>query len=103
MVRLGFGVTTFRDTILELIGIFLWITLFVSPMIYGYYKADGYGSIHLLQAYEGRSLGNLGYSQVKCSLMPVSINNIYANCEYGTIGEIIDFGVSNQNDGNPFD
>ena len=70
LVRLGFGVTTFRDTILELIGIFLWITLFVSPMIYGYYNADGYGSkMHKLQAYGGYedyTLGNLGYSRVKC-------------------------------------
>ena len=27
--------------------------------------------------------------------MQVSINNIFANCEYGTVGKILDFGVSN--------
>lgn len=36
LVRLGFGVTTFRDTILELIGIFTWISILMSPILYGY-------------------------------------------------------------------
>jgi len=35
--------------------------------------------------------------------MPVSINNVYATCDYGVVGEITSFGISNPNDGNPFD
>lgn len=35
--------------------------------------------------------------------MPTSINALYANCEYGHVGRIIDYGVSSGSDGNPFD
>lgn len=64
LVRLGFGVTLFRDTILELIGIFIFISIFVSPIIYGYTTGKGYdSSIHVMSYLEDRSLGNLGYAQ----------------------------------------
>ena len=38
-----------------------------------------------------------------CTYHPVSLGNLYAVCEYGSIGQNVMFGVSRPKDGNPFD
>ena len=104
LVRLGFGMTTYRDTIIELIGIFLFISVLCVPQIFGYYNCDGYrNSIHTPVYLEKFTLGNLGYSQMQCKYMPVELNKLFASCAYGYIGEIVDFGISRPFDGNPSD
>lgn len=41
--RLGYGVTTYRDTIVHLIVIFVLISILATPQILGYYNGGGYG------------------------------------------------------------
>ena len=66
LFKLGFGVCIFRDNLLKLIGMFTFFSLLVTPQIYTYANGGAYSSMHTVDYLELYSLGNLGYSSVKC-------------------------------------
>lgn len=48
-------------------------------------------------------LGNLGYSNINCVNLPAEVGSLTVTCNFGTIGQITNFGISNKADGNPTD
>lgn len=48
-------------------------------------------------------ISNLGYSDVQCHNIPVSLGSIVVSCNYGTVGSILDYGVNNEESGSPLD
>jgi hypothetical protein len=46
-----------------------------------------------VKGYEIDSIGNLGYSSVQCSTTPIGVKKMAVACPYGTIGEILYYGV----------
>lgn len=75
---------------------FCVFSILVTPAILIYKGGDGYAFGY--QKLEGReiySLGNLGYSTMQCAQIPVGIGILTMQCPYGTIGQIVDYGVNN--------
>ena len=56
----------FRDNLQKLIGLFVLFSVLVTPQILAYSRGGGYGPIHNSEYLEKFSLGNLGYTSVKC-------------------------------------
>lgn len=50
-----------------------------------------------------RTLGNLGYSSVQCKSVPLAVEKLSFACPYGTIGQIFDYGVNQQNAGGDYE
>ena len=50
---------------------------------------------------ENMMLSSLGYSTVSCVNLPIELGKLHAKCEYGTIGEILSFGVTNHETDGP--
>ena len=48
-------------------------------------------------------LGNLGYSSINCDSSPVRVGHVGMQCNFGTIGEIYDFGLHDKIDEDTFD
>ena len=45
---------------------------------------------------ENMMLSSLGYSTVSCVNLPIELGKLHAVCEYGTIDEILSFGVAKE-------
>ena len=52
---------------------------------------------------DGFVLGNLGYSSIHCDSTPASVEHFGLICPYGTIGEIYDYGLHENADGDRFE
>ena len=61
------------------------------------------GEHHQHVGYARGMIANLGYSSVQCHNIPVSLGNIEVECKYGTVGEILDYGVNSENSDGPVD
>jgi len=48
-------------------------------------------------------ISNLGYSEMECRNIPVSLGNIAITCPYGTVGKIFDYGINHEESGSPVD
>lgn len=95
IMKLGYGITAYRNIMWAMIVLFGVLTLLSVPAIVIYKGGEGY---HLsLAKTVGRakfSLGNLGYSSVQCTQIPLGIGKLSMSCPYGVIGEILDYGVN---------
>ena len=47
-----------------------------------------------MTTYETSTIGNIGYSSVQCTSIPIEIGNLQIECPYGEIGEFLDYGVN---------
>lgn len=69
----------------------------MTPVMYAFSSYDGYSNIpDALVSYEVYSLGAMGYSSTQCGVSQLGdISHVLAmNCPYGTIGELMEFGVN---------
>lgn len=89
---LGFGIVTYRDLLFQLIWLFLLLSVVALPSIYVYKAGTGYENL-VIHGWESDSLGNLGYSSVQCSTIPLGVGTMTINCPFGIVGEIYDYGV----------
>ena len=48
-------------------------------------------------------LGNLGYSSVNCDSVPMNVGYVGLQCNYGLIGEIVDFGLHERNEDDTYE
>lgn len=74
IIQLGFGIVAYRDMLWTMIFMFSLFSLIMYPAISYYGEGEGYGdTLAELMKNEQYSLGNLGYSQVLCNYIPVSV------------------------------
>lgn len=104
LTRLGFGICAYRDIVKAMAYSFVLFSLFMIPTFKIYKSGTAYVNLsESMKSYESNMLGNLGYSSVSCLSMPVEIGSYELSCNYGIIGEVLNFGITNPNDGNPQD
>lgn len=61
----GFGIMSYRNTIINLTFLFLVFTLITSPLLNAY-KEGGAIGIDIKTKYGRQSLSNLGYASIQC-------------------------------------
>jgi len=77
-------------------------TLFFLPTMLNYKSGSAYDDSPSV-GYAKGMISNLGFSSVHCLNTPVSIGKIELACSYGTIGNVLDYGVNNPSSGSPPD
>lgn len=94
LASLGFGIVAYRDILFNFIWTFTLFTILALPAFYMYSDGSAYSNqIAALKGFEELSIGNLGYSSVQCSSVPLTVGQITLSCPYGNIGEIHDYGI----------
>ena len=95
LAPLGFGIVAYDHILWTLIVMFALFSLMLLPSIRFFQAGTGYASVNpKVQQYEKSSLGNLGYSSVQCANIPVSVGRLNMQCPFGTIGQVLDYGVN---------
>lgn len=84
----------YRDLMFTLICLFTMCTLLMVPAFSFYVNGNGMSAP---ESYDIYSLGNMGYSTIKCSNLPVDLNKITMTCSYGQISKVYHFGVNPSN------
>ena len=85
-----------------MIWVFLGFSILVIPTIMAFKSGSAYEGDDKV-GYAGSMVGNLGYSGTECINAPISIGTLAMSCDYGTIGEIFDYGVTNPEQDGPMD
>lgn len=81
---------------------FTVFSLLLIPTIRGYKSGLGYEG-HVHTGYATSMIANLGYSSMQCHSAPVSLGSIPITCEYGIVGQIVEYGINNPDMGSPVD
>ena len=88
----------------KFIWLFLFFSVIMSPAIYYNSLGKGYDFVPAqFKSYEGNTLGNMGYSSVQCSSIPLLVKKISISCPFGVIGEFLDYGINHNGDGGEAD
>ena len=97
LARLGFGIVAYTDILWVLILIFSLFSVMLAPTIFAFKGGEGYKNVapELIQ-YETGMIGNMGFSSVQCAQIPVDVKKLNIMCSYGTIGNILDMGINQQ-------
>jgi len=77
---------------------FLLYSIFLAPTILFFQGGSAYDNVKAKSSYLDTYIGNLGYSSVQCSQIPVGVGKLSISCPFGTIGEIYDSGVNPDTD-----
>lgn len=72
---LGFGIVTYRDLLYQMMWLFVVLSAIMWPALLIYKSGTGYDADNIA-SYEYLSLGNLGYSSVECSNIPIEVGSI---------------------------
>ena len=104
LVKLGFGICAYRGILWALIWTFAIFSILVIPSRLIFKHGNAYVNLSdSMRQNESLTLGNLGYSSVNCVSMPIEVGKIQISCNYGSIGQVFAYGVSNLSDNNPYD
>ena len=105
MAMLGYGIVSYMQLLQTLQWVFFILTLLNLPALYIYSEGTAYkeNSENFLGGYDKLMLGNLGYSSVNCDSAPTKVGFIGLQCNFGTIGEIYDYGFHERNDEDTFE
>ena len=90
------------DILYTLIWAFILFSVIMLPTLTGYRSGTAYdGDLHVGHA--SSMISNLGYSEVECRNIPVSLGKVAITCPYGTVGKIFEYGVNSDEMGSPLD
>ena len=81
---------------------FILFTLLFLPTMMNYQTGDNYAG-DPRGGHASGMISNLGYSSVECINVPLALEKITLSCPYGTIGEIMEYGINNEKTGSPPD
>jgi len=99
LAQLGVGIVTYEHILWSLFAIFALFTIMLSPTMHNFKAGTGYkGENPNFIKYEMSMLGNMGYSSVQCSAVPLDLGKLNVQCPYGTVGEVTHFGVNLNDD-----
>ena len=92
----------YLDILYSFFWAFLIFSLLLIPTIQAFKSGTAYvNNVHA--GFANTMISNLGYSDVECHSIPVSLGNLVVSCNYGTVGKILDYGVNNEDSGSPLD
>ena len=99
LAPLGFGIVAYDHILWTLIVVFALFSLMLLPTLNFFQNGTGYATVSpKITQYEKSSLGNLGYSSVQCAAIPVEVGRLNMQCPFGTIGQVLDYGVNKNTD-----
>jgi hypothetical protein len=73
IMKLGYGMVAYRNMMWVLMCAFAVFSLLNIPALYIYKQGSGFSNNILTGGREDMSLGNLGYSSIQCSQIPLGI------------------------------
>ena len=94
IAKLGFGIVAYVDLLWVLIWTFTLYTIMLLPTLGFFGQGSAYDNVKVKSDYLDTYLGNLGYSSVQCASIPTEVGKLALSCPYGSIGEILDYGVN---------
>ena len=95
LASLGFGIVAYINILWTLIVVFGLFSCMLWPTMSIYHSGTGYKDVNpAVIQYELGTLGNMGYSSVQCSAIPIEVGKLSLSCPYGSIGKVIDYGVN---------
>ena len=77
---------------------FILFSLMMLPTMMNYKTGDNYAEDPRV-GYANGMISNLGYSTVECISTPVSLGKMTVSCSYGVVGEILEYGINNEDMG----
>ena len=79
-----------------LIWTFTLYSIALIPTMMYFMEGGAYSAVPaaIKSNYLDTYLGNMGYSSVQCTSVPLSLEKISLSCPYGAIGTFLDFGVN---------
>ena len=99
LAQLGVGIVTYVHVLWMLFVMFALFTLMLLPTMNHYSGGTGYqGANPALVQYEEGMIGNMGYSTVQCTSVPMGVGKINLQCPYGNVGKVTNFGVNLSDD-----
>lgn len=81
------------DTLSSFIKLFFVFTLINLAIVLVYRSYDGMKSLSGVTITASSSIGNLGFSTALCSPVSFGVGNNVIGCPYGTVQNIISYGV----------
>jgi hypothetical protein len=102
LASLGYGIVAYVDILYSMIWAFLLFSVMMVPTMQAFKSGNAYeGNVHAGHATS--MISNLGYSNMECRNIPMSLGNIAITCPYGTVGKIFDYGINHEESGSPVD
>ena len=96
---MGVGIVTYQHILWTLSCVFLIFSIMLLPTLGFFSDGTGYkGENPKFAKYESNMLGNMGYSSVQCTSVPLDIGKLNIQCPYGTVGKITSYGVNLSDD-----
>lgn len=88
----GFGIMSYRNTIINLSILFLIFSLITHPLM-NLYKGGGAISDDIKTKFGRQTLSNLGYASLQCQNVPFGMHKVILDCPYGLMSQIVENGV----------
>jgi len=99
---LGYGIVAYVNILYAMVWAFLFFSLLMIPTIRGF-KAGTQYETALNPKFVKTMISNIGYSNMECRNIPVSLGNIAITCPFGKVGKIFEYGINNDESGSPVD
>jgi hypothetical protein len=90
---LGFGVSSYFHVIKVVIFLFFVLTLVNIPVLRVYTSYNNYKDETSDKLFKITSLGNMGFSQTKCTSSYLGTDQIVLSCKTGQINAFVDYGI----------
>ena len=99
LAQLGVGIVTYQHILWTLSCVFLIFSIMLLPTASYFSSGNGYkGENPKFSKYESGMLGNMGYSSVQCTSIPLDLGKLNIQCPFGTVGKFISYGVNLSDD-----
>ena len=102
LAQLGFGIVAYVHILKTMVLTFVIFTILFIPTMMNYKTGDNYAG-DPRGGHASGMISNLGYSSVECINSPLALEKITLYCSYGTVGEIMEYGINNVKTGSPPD
>lgn len=88
----GFGIMSYRNTIINLFYLFVVFSLITNPLLRSYQSGNAIGE-DIKTKFGRQSLSNLGYASMQCQNVPIGMQKVVLSCPYGLMTQIVPNGL----------
>jgi hypothetical protein len=90
--ELGFGIVAYLDILWSFFTIFVAFSILLVPTFWAFNHGKAVDKV--FKGYDETMVSNLGYSSTECEFMPISVGRVTMQCPFGTVGQVLDYGVN---------